>query len=246
MKILLLLIFISFSYTSFGVYVIYEKKKKKKKPWKVRIEVSYVNTSGNIETQTLSAKSNAKWEGKKNRFFMKGSAFYAKQEDKETANKFSIEVRAERLLTEKFFIFTVGGYERDRFSGYLYKWNTGYGVGYDFIKTKKQKLKGLVSLHYYYNKVEDGSIDNYATFRAEFTYSRKLTKNLTFKQFANYIVDTQDTRVYFLNSETSLEINVTKKIALGISYKLAYQNVPPEEGIERLDTIFSTSLIANF
>jgi len=216
------------------------------KRWSTHIELSYVNTSGNTQTQTLSEKLDIKWDGEVNRFFLKNSALYATQDDRETANRFDVNGRWERLFTERFFGFLTAGYERDKFSGYTYKWNGGPGIGYDLFKTAEHELKTLLSLLYYYNRIEDDGIDNYATFKAEVYYRWNILENLKLKEDLNYIVNLSDTKTYFVNSDTSLEVKVNEHVSLGVGYKVAYQNNPPSPGVKRTDTTFSTSLIVDF
>ncbi len=218
----------------------------KEKLWSVHIELSYVRTSGNINTQTLSEKLEIKREGKVNRLYFKNSALYATQEGSETANRIDASGRWERLFTERFFGFLTAGYERDKFSGYEYKVNGGPGIGYDLLKTKKHELKFLLSTPYYYNRIENDGIDNYGTAKAEIYYQWNIRENLRLKENANYFVNLSDTETYFVNSETSLEVKVNNYISLGVGYKLAYQNRPPEPGIKKTDTTFSTSLIIDF
>ncbi len=222
------------------------EEQEEEKPLSARIELSYVNTSGNTETQTFSQEGKLEYEGDLHRIFLKNSYLYVKKGEEETANKFKAEGRWEILLTEHLFTFMSGGYERDKFSGYTYKWNGGPGMGYDLIKTDGVELKILLSLLYYYNKVENGTIDNYSTSKAEAIFSWKMRDNLEFKQNLNYIVNNSRNEVYFINSESSIEVKITDLLSLGVNYKVYYQNTPPEPGIERTDTVFSTSLIFDF
>jgi len=215
------------------------------KLWSVHIELSYVRTSGNVNTQTLSEKAEVKREGEVNRFYLKNSALYATQEERETANRLNFDLRWERLFTERFFTFLTGGYQRDRFSGYTYRWNGGPGLGYDFLRTPAHELKGLVSLLYYYNRLEQDGIDNYGTLKVEAYYQWNILENLRLKENLSYIVDLADTRTYFLNSETSLEVRINSFASLGVGYKIVYQNRPPSPDVRRTDTTFSTSLIVD-
>ncbi len=226
--------------------VTFAKEGTDQKLWSVHVELSYVRTSGNVETQTLSQKAEIKREGKVNRLFFKNSTLYATQEEKETANRLNMTLRWERLFTERFFAFLTGGYQRDRFSGYEYRWNCGPGVGYDILKTEKHELKGLVSTLYYYNKLEEDGVDNYGTLKASAYYQWNILENLRFKESLSYLVDLADTRTYFINSETSLEVRINSFASLGVGYKVAYQNRPPSANVRRVDTTFSTSLIIDF
>ncbi|NPA40658.1 MAG: DUF481 domain-containing protein [Aquificae bacterium] len=221
-------------------------KENKEKLWDVHIELSFVKTSGNTKTSTFAEKLEVKREGKINRFYLKNSALFASQNGKETANRFDINGRWERLFTERLFGFLAAGFERDKFSGYSYKLSIGPGIGYDVLKTKKHQLKILLSTPYYYNKIENDGIDNYATFKGELYYQWLIRENLKLKEDASYIVDLSDTGKYFINSDTTLAVKINKHLSLGVGYKIAYQSKPPKPGLKKLDTTFSTSLIIDF
>ena len=221
----------------------FPSEERKEKIWSVHIELSYVKTSGNVDTQTLSEKLELKRKGNTNRLYFRNYLLYATQEGKETASRLDVNGRWERLFTERFFGFLTAGYERDRFSGYEYRINGGPGIGYDLLKTKNHELKVLLSAPYYYNKVQNGPVDSYGTARAEVYYQWSILENLKLKQSTSYFLNLSDSKTYFLSSETSIEVRVNNHISLGVGYRLAYQNRPPEPGIKRTDTTFSTSLI---
>lgn len=219
---------------------------KGQKPFSFRFEGSYVQTSGNTNTETFSEKVEVKYNGEVYRALIKNSALLTRQDRKETANRFDVSSRVERLFTERFFAFASTSYERDRFSGYEYKISGGPGIGYDLVRTDHHELKTLLSYIYYYNKIAGDSIQQYPTLKAEANYLAHLRDNLRLKEYLTYIVNLEDTETYFINSETSLEVKINKYLSLGVGYKIAYQNKPPEPGIKRLDTTFSTSLIVDF
>jgi putative salt-induced outer membrane protein len=216
------------------------------KPFSVHIELSFVRTTGNTDTQTFSEKAEVKYEGKVHRLFLKNSSLFATQDRRETANRFDLIGRWERLFTDRLFGFLNASYERDRFSGYEYKISGGPGAGYDLLKTKRHELKVLGSYIYYYNRLASDGIQEYPTFKADAFYQWHIRDNLRFKENLSYILNLEDTQTYFINSETSLEVKINRYFSLGVGYKVAYQNRPPQPGIKRLDTTFSTSFIADF
>jgi len=216
------------------------------KPFSFRFEGSYVQTSGNTNTETFSEKIEAKYNGEVYRALIKNSALLTRQDRRETANRFDVSSRVERLFTERFFGFGSVSYERDRFSGYDYKLSGGPGIGYDLIRTDHHELKTLLSYIYYYNRTAEGVLQQYPTLKAEANYLAHLRDNLRLKEYLSYIVNLSDRETYFINSETSLEVKINRYLSLGVGYKLAYQNKPPEPGIKRTDTTFSTSLIVDF
>ncbi|NPA57934.1 MAG: DUF481 domain-containing protein [Aquificae bacterium] len=216
------------------------------KDWKVHSELSYVKTSGNSDTEAFATKLEANWERTVNRLLGKGSFFYGKSDGRETANKLYLLGRWERLLTERLFAFVQGDYLKDKFSGYDYKTVWSAGLGYDIIKTDAHYLKGLAALGYTFSDYKTGGTDSYTTGLAELDYTWKIMENLLFKQLLGYQVNLENTDIYFIKSDSSLQVKINANFALGIGYKVFYQNKPPTKDIDKTDTVFLTSLIVDF
>ena len=232
--------------SSSGIFA--EETQKVESSWKTHVELSYVATNGNTDTQTFAAKLESKLEGEISRYFVKASGLYAKSNDQETANQWLLNGRYEKILTKKMFAFVDATYLADKFSGYDYRVSVGPGIGYDIIKSERHDLKGLFSVLYYYDKFSEGtdSSDSYAAGKGEINYRWQIRENLKFKEDANFVISFNDTDKYFLNSETGIETKINNNISLGVSYKIAYQNQLPAPDVKHTDTTFLTSLIIDF
>lgn len=217
-------------------------------PWKVRIEVSYVNTSGNTDTQTFAGKLAAKKEGAFNRHFLDGSYLQTESEGDETSNKLKLEGRFERVVTKRLFGLLSAGYFRDKFSGYDFRAFGGPGLGIDLIKTDRHGLQGLISLLYYHDEFSAGeeSSDEYAAGKVTARYEWRVLENLKIKETLDYFVSFKDTQRSFIDSVTSAEVKINSRLSLGLSYIVNYQNEPPSPDIEHTDTTFLTTLIIDF
>lgn len=216
--------------------------------WGTRAELSFVNTSGNTDTQTLSGKIEMERKRDVNRYFLTGKILHARDNDQETSNKFSVDARYERNMTEKLFSLFSTGYLRGRFSGYEYRVFGGPGIGFSFIETKIQKLQILISTVYYHDKFSQrgkGS-DNYLTGKASAKYEWKILENLKFKEILDYFISFEGAGKYFIDSEAALQVRINKSLSLGISYLVNYQNFLPSPVIQHTDTAFLTTVIADF
>ena len=69
------------------------------------------------------------------------------------------------------------------------------------------------------------------------------SENLDFKQMISYLASFEDANKYFVVSDSSLEVNMTKNLSLGVSYNMDYTNQTEKE---KLDKKFLTSLIVDF
>ena len=77
-------------------------------------------------------------------------------------------------------------------------------------------------------------------------YTNKLLENLLFSQKLSYQVSFENGSDYFVRSETSLQVPVTERVALGVSYTVNYQNLLPEDAECHTDKTFLTSVIYRF
>ncbi|HEC97038.1 MAG TPA: DUF481 domain-containing protein [Nitrospirae bacterium] len=215
---------------------------------KTRTELSFVQTSGNTNTQTFSVKLEAKKEDIKNRYFSTAKALYAKEDGRETSNQSSIDGRWERVLSEKLFGLLTSGFSMDKFSGYEYRLYAGPGLGYDLIKTDQHVLQSLLSLIYSYDEFSVGDVrsDSYLTGKLTLKYEWKILENLKLKEKLDYSVSFKDTNNFFIDSATAVETKINSSLSLGISYVVNYQNLLPSPEIKHTDTTFLTTLIIDF
>ena len=86
--------------------------------------------------------------------------------------------------------------------------------------------------------VESENIDNIINHSLE-----KASENLEFKQMLSYLGSFEDSEKYFIVSDSSLEVNMTKNLSLGVSYRIDYVNKTEKENTDKK---FLTSLIVDF
>jgi putative salt-induced outer membrane protein len=215
---------------------------------KTRTELSFVQTSGNTNTQTFSVKLEAKKEDIKNRYFSTAKALYAKEDGRETSNQSSIDGRWERVLSERLFGLLTSGFSMDKFSGYEYRLYAGPGLGYDLIKTDQHVLQSLLSLIYSYDEFSVGDVrsNSYLTGKLTLKYEWKILENLKLKEKLDYSVSFKDTNNFFIDSATAVETKINSSLSLGVSYVVNYQNLLPSPEIKHTDTTFLTTLIIDF
>jgi putative salt-induced outer membrane protein len=120
------------------------------------------------------------------------------------------------------------------------------GIGYDLISTEKHNLKSLLSLGYASQKYEDGGSEDYPNLRLDINYVWKILENLKFKEDFNYQTSLTDTSLYYVNSDSSVQVKINTHFSLGVGLKIAYQNKPPTDDIKKTDTTFLTSLIVDY
>ena len=208
------------------------------------LELSYVQTSGNSNTSTFSAKLEATTKiDEDSNFRAKGSVLYSENDENTSANKYNIELDYNHMINEKLYSYMGINYIKDELSDYDYRLNMGPGLGYKLIEDEIQTVDIQGGLDYAYDKYKTGTKDNYLAGRTELNYKYKFSENLDFKQMISYLASFEDANKYFVVSDSSLEVNMTKNLSLGVSYNMDYTNQTEKE---KLDKKFLTSLIVDF
>lgn len=208
------------------------------------LELSYVQTSGNTNTTTFSSKLQGTAAlSNTESIKAKGSVLYSENDENTSANKYNIELDYNHMINEKLYSYMGINYIKDELSDYDYRLNIGPGLGYKLIENEIQTVDIQGGLDYAYDKYKPGTTDNYLAGRTELNYKYKFSENLDFKQMISYLASFEDANKYFIVSDSSLEVNMTKNLSLGISYNMDYTNQTQKE---KLDKKFLTSLIVDF
>ena len=210
------------------------------------LSFSYTETSGNTNTKAFSvgyqvSKTVKSWE-----LYSEGSYLYKEDNGEESANRVSIENRAEKSISKRMSFFVKNFIFSDRFSGYDFRTGIGPGIAWYPVKNKKQQLRIGTTVSYVYNNYAGDGTDSYAQSEISFDYTRQIRKNVQFEQSCNYQVSLKNSDDYFIHSETDFKVGITKTLSLEISYTVDYQNLLPEGTEYHTDKTFFTGVVYNF
>ena len=210
-------------------------------------ELSYVNTKGNTDTESFALEAKGEKSIDKHVFNIKAEAFYSKDGETETKNKWLAELAYDYALTKRFAASYLLGYKQDRFSSFDSQLYTGPGAKYKAVKTDAHTLNLQANILYARDelKTTPEKTESYAAWLAAFDYKWKILDNLKFTQEASYRSSFEEGDDYFVTSKTALANKINSMLSLGLSYKVDYVNsVAP--GTERTDKTFLTSLIIDY
>lgn len=216
-------------------------------PLNTHTELSYMTSSGNSNTDTLSLKSelSKKFDETKG---VKGkiTALYVTDDNGDAiANRHYLEGEYNHKVSKNFFGYLKANYTKDKFSGFDYRYNVGPGLGYHVpIENKDHSLDLSLGAMYSEDSIENGSSEDYQSGEVALKYAWKIQDGLKFKQDLSYRTDLDETDNYFADSTTALEYKITDMLSLGTSYTVNYQNESPTD--KNTDRIFLTSLIIDY
>lgn len=214
-------------------------------PWTDQAELSYVDTGGNTETTSLSAKNTLKGPlSEKFSLTWSLSGLLAESDDVTTAEQYFTEIRLDYAFSERFYGFGLGNWKQDEPAGLENRTTFGLGAGYKFLTGPVHELSGEAGANQVSEEFTDGTDGDYASGRVFGNYAWNITDNSKLSQTVEYLNDLEDSDNYQTNTETAYISTVSEILSLKTSYDTQYDNDPPA-GFRKTDTKLSVTFVFN-
>lgn len=221
-------------------------KEKGERRWEDEAELSYVDTSGNSEVTTLSAKNKFNYQfSDKISARWKFQALNSQSDGERDAESYAMELRGHYAPTERYYNYLSANWLKDRFADIDYRYTFGAGSGYKFLTGPKHFFLSEAGLTYTLEKLINDSDTEYLGGRLYAEYEYQISADTKFSQNLEAFLDFEEMQNYMLNSETALITAINSVFSFKTSYVIKYDNVPAENS-EDTDTILAASLVANF
>lgn len=215
--------------------------------WKGRAEFGLKGESGNTDRLNVQGRVTTTRETEADRLTLYLRGEYETQEGNRTANEVIGGTRYERDLNDRLFAFARLELEYDEFEDLDLRSILSGGLGYFFIRSDRQELKGRAGLGYTHESFSDGTrTDNLV---AEFGYDYRLDirKWLRYTSDFTYYLPLTEVNDWRFTAENAGEIPIgdTEAWKLRFGVHNDYDNAP-QPGVESLDTMYFTSLVYNW
>jgi len=215
--------------------------------WSDQAELSFVDTGGNTDVTSLSAKNLLKYKfSDELQAAWKLGALYGQNDGEKNAESYFSNLRLDYLFTEHLYSFINAGWSKDKFAGFDSRYYVGPGTGYKFLAGPKHFLLAEVGLNYVNEQYIDDTDKEYLGGRAFAEYEYAFMDKNKFSQSMEYLHDFDDSENYNVNSETALISALSDYLSLKTSYSVKYDNKPVPSTLKDTDTILSVTLVVNF
>lgn len=212
--------------------------------WKGNIELGYVKTSGNTDTESLNTKANAETDREIWRHKMNIEALKSSDKGTTTAERYLVSGQSDyKTKGKKNFFFIYISYEDDRFSGYDYQMTEAIGYGRRILDQNNMTLDLEIGPGARQSKVESsGDIENETLVRGAGRYAWKITDHskLTEDLTAEVGEDVTVTK-----SVTGLSAKINSSLATKLTYTLKNTSKVPA-GVKKTDTELAVTLVYGF
>lgn len=236
-----------------GSVVAEEKKEEKKSPWTSSVELGFIKTTGNTETETTALKADAVYEVDKWRHTGHAEGYGQKSEQElpdgttesvVSAERYELSGKTDYKFTPRDYAFGLIRLKKDRFSGFEYEDIVSLGYGRKAIKQDNMELDLEIGPGARFYKPDDGKSESEALLVLSGNYWWKITKTSKFTQLLNFDIGEEYTES---KSVTGISANINSTLALKFTYTVRHKSkVPDPATTEKTDTEAAMTLVYNF
>jgi putative salt-induced outer membrane protein YdiY len=221
------------------------------KNWTDKAELSYVQTGGNTEIMTLSARNelgitfSEKLTGS-----WKLGTVYGKTGDVKTAESYFTEFGLDYHFTERVYLGLIAGWLKNEFAGLDSRIYAGPAFGWTALTGPEHTLDWQVGGSYisetYFPEGTDPADYSYMAALVRGNYQWAISEQTAFTEAVELLYDFSDSENYNLTSETAIQTALSSLLSLKVGYTIKFDNAPMPDTLESSDTILSVTLVANF
>lgn len=222
-----------------------EAADKQKRQWAYEAAVAITGRTGGAEKFSGALGFKATLESAQDKLIFNLAAEKAEDNGVETANRQFAGVDYSSFFSPMNVWYARTSVEKDSIKALDLRSSTAFGIGRKLIKKDVQDLEARFGVSYIYETFADGSKFDSPGLDLALIHTYKF-KNSTMNNSLSYTPAFEDFANYRVKHESSFELPITAamwKLKIGISNDYTSE---PQPGIERLDTLYFTSLILNW
>lgn len=210
--------------------------------WTGEAALGFVMTSGNTDTQSVTAKGKAVNEREMWRHSAAIEALNTEDNNATTAEKYLLAGQTNYKFKPRHYLFAIASYEDDRFSGYDWRASEALGYGYRAIERPSLVLDLEGGPGARQSKLDDGTRENEGMFRLAGNLDWKVSDTTNFTEVLTSEIGEDAT---ISKSITGLKTQINGNLSMKIAYTVKHtSDVPP--GIEKVDRETSMMLVYGF
>ena len=203
---------------------------------KASAELGFISTSGNSDSQTLLSKLEAEYAYAKWEHFLELEALNGEQNNRRSAEKYLAHLQSDFGLSDRTYLFSGLGWEKDRFSSYAYQASWALGLGHKLIHTERQTLRLEVAPGYRISEPDPGETEEDLIVQLNEKYTWQISETSDFEQLLSSEIGESNTRTRF---KMSLGSQINSIVSMKLGYGLTHNSdvAPGSKKTDRETTV---------
>lgn len=210
--------------------------------WTGKAEIGGYRTTGNSDTQGVTAILDLSREGLRWRHKFHAQADSQRSLDVQTREHYVVAYEPNYKIDDRAYIYGAVQYESDRFLGYTDRFSLSSGAGYSVLKNPRTKLDLELGPGYRRTAFTDDTEQSALAARGSMNFSWRITNALSVTQIASAYVQRFNST---MTSNTALNAKLIGPLSAALSYDVQYESEPPVGSVST-DTTSRASLVYSF
>lgn len=220
--------------------------------WSGKGEFGGFRATGNSSSTGFSAGFAVNRQGIDWRHQLTGRVDYQRANGLTTREQFLLRYEPNVSLSDRFYVYALGQFERDRFQGFSARYAISGGMGYQAIKADAVQLSVKAGPAYRVTEFVDGREESRIAGLIGVDFDWSITDRLKLTQDTNAVAETGGSAVAIIDSRnttidfaTGLNAKISSKLSARLSYAIEYDSNPPPRALQT-DTLSRMTLIYDF
>ncbi len=214
--------------------------------FKQHIELGYLGTSGNSDSQTLSAlySNEYQWLETTDLHF-RADAYYGEKDGDKTDERYRAHALANHMLNDRWYAYAEAGALRNPFEGFEQQYNGGIGIGYIVLDNATQLLKVRGGYQYRYANLTTGDDEDYHFLKLGANHEYHFNEKTDIVSELNFLEDLEKTNDYEIVFRTALKTALVENFSLRVGFEVKYDNSPVDDK-DKTDTTTTVGIVYDF
>ena len=208
--------------------------------WQSNVELGFVQTGGNTQTQTLHSKAKSVRNDDVIRTTLEGSALNSSDKKTTTSEKYSASLQEDWKFSEKDYLIGRLSYSADRFAGIKSRYTESIGYGRDLIAHETLKWNGEIGAGMQQSTLIPSKHTNDPIARAATALKWDIQKGSIFSQVFN--TEGSGKNGFVSHSITSLQQKISGALSSKFSFSAEHTS-KVATGIKKINTETSITLV---
>ncbi|MCB0271771.1 MAG: DUF481 domain-containing protein [Bdellovibrionales bacterium] len=217
--------------------------------WKANAGFSGIVNTGNAENTTFGGNSLVSYKFDQNQFTWTAEGAYGRSKNagvtQTNTKNWKTLLRYDRFVSDPMSIFTFGHIGQNIPGGFDLRYGAALGLAHYLLQNDNSSFKYEAGYDFTREERVGVADANIHSGRLYLQFTHKLNANVYFAQDVESLFNLQIAEDIRLNTLTSLNVNLTEKMAFQVGYQVRFDN-QPVSGFKEIDTLTQMGLNVNF
>lgn len=212
---------------------------------RVSANIGFLDASGNTDVTTVNVGEKLEWTRPRFLWQQSFELINGTTDGEESANLIAARLRGDWTPPGRLSVYTLLGYDRNRFAGIGRRFEEGAGLSYKLVEQARHRLTTELGSQLVQQRSTMGVSDEFLAGRGAALYRLTFRESSYFEAQGEYLPNFETSEDYRLNTDLSLVAPLSRNLGIKLGYVVRFDNLP-QPGAEKTDRFLTTGLQVSY